>query len=55
MLTESKMPIEFWDEAGEYDVYVRNRTMAGPIVEGVIVLLEEAFTGETPSIDHLRV
>ena len=55
MLTESKMPIEFWDEAGEYDVYVRNRTMAGPIVEGVVVSPEEAFTGETPSIDHLRV
>jgi len=55
MLIESKMPIEFWDEAEEYDVYVRNRTIAGPIIERVIVSPEKTFTREIPLIDHLRI
>jgi hypothetical protein len=55
MLKEAGLPIEFWDEAVEYDAYVRNRTDTGPVIDGSVVSPHEAYTGETPSIDHLRV
>ena len=48
MLAEADLPIEFWDEAGEYDVYIRNRTQSGPAINGMIVSPQEAYTGETP-------
>ena len=55
MLEESGLPIEFWDEAGEYDAYVRNRTQTGPAIDGMIVSPFEAYIGLTPTIEHLKV
>ena len=54
LLTDSKMPLEFWDEAVEHDVQVRNKTDTGPTRNGKPVSPEEAYTGQTPSIDHIR-
>src|ERR1700712_1457584 len=48
------LPMEFWDEAVESDAYVRNRTSTGPTIDGCITSPEEAWTGLTPSIDHIR-
>lgn len=55
MLKDASLPIEFWDEAVEADTYMRNRTSTGPTIDGKQVSPEEAFTGKTPSIDHIRV
>lgn len=55
MIKEANLPLEFWDEAAEYDAYVRNRTDTGPVVDGSVVSPQEAFTGETPSIDHCKI
>jgi hypothetical protein len=55
MLKDAGLPIEFWDEAVEADTYMRNRTNTGPTIDGKQVSPEEAFTGKTPSIDHIRV
>ncbi|KAI1684896.1 Dimer-Tnp-hAT dimerization containing protein [Pyrenophora tritici-repentis] len=55
MLKDAGLPIEFWDEAVEADAYLRNRTSTGPTIDGKQVSPEEAFTGRTPSIDHIRV
>jgi hypothetical protein len=55
MLKDASLPIEFWDEAVEADTYMRNRTNTGPTIDGKKVSPEEAFTGKTPSIDHIRV
>lgn len=54
LLTDSQMPLELWDEAVEHDVYVRNRTDSGPKRNGQPVSPTEAYTGDTPSIDHIR-
>jgi hypothetical protein len=55
MLKDADLPIEFWDEAVEADTYMRNHTNTGPTIDGKQVSPEEAFTGKTPSIDHIRV
>ena len=55
MLKEASLPLEFWDEAVEHDAYVRNRTDTGPVIQGSVVSPQEAYTGKTPSIDHIRV
>ncbi|KAI1002917.1 hypothetical protein K3495_g5286 [Podosphaera aphanis] len=55
MLEDAKLPIEFWDEAVEADAYIRNRTPIGPIEDGKIKCPERTFSGEVPSIDHIRV
>jgi hypothetical protein len=55
MLKDANLPIEFWDEAAEADAYIRNRTASGPSVDGIQVSPEEAFSGERPTIDHIRV
>ncbi|KAI0991074.1 hypothetical protein K3495_g17113, partial [Podosphaera aphanis] len=55
MLEDAKLPIEFWDEAVEADAYIRNRTPIGPTEDGKILCPEWAFSGEIPSIDHIRV
>ena len=34
---------------------MRNRTDLGPIINGSVVSPQEAFTGATPSINHMRV
>ena len=55
ILKEAQLPLEFWDEAVEYDAYVRDRTDTGPVIDGNTVSPIEAYTGETPSVDHLRI
>ncbi|KAI1001412.1 hypothetical protein K3495_g6791 [Podosphaera aphanis] len=44
LLKDSDLPLEFWDEAVETNVYFRNRTQTGPLVDGVQISPEEAFT-----------
>lgn len=55
MLKEARLPMEFWDEAVEADAYLRNRTQTGPVIDGIQVSPEEAYTGNKPSIDHIRI
>ncbi|KAI1003944.1 hypothetical protein K3495_g4263 [Podosphaera aphanis] len=55
MLEDAKLPIEFWDEAMEADAYIRNRTPIGLIEDEKIKCPGWTFSGEIPSIDHIRV
>jgi hypothetical protein len=55
MLKDADLPLEFWDYAVQYDTYVRSRSPSGPLVDGVRISPDEAYTGERPSIDHIRV
>jgi hypothetical protein len=55
MLKDANLLAELWVEAAQADVYIRNRVLNGPIIDGLQVSLEEAFTGIKPSIKHLRV
>lgn len=55
MLKDADLPLEFWDWAVEADTYIRNRTSGGPLIDGLRISPEEAYTGEKPSIDHIRV
>jgi hypothetical protein len=55
MLKDADLPLEFWDWAVEADSYVRNRTPGGPLVDGIRLSPEEAYTGDKPSIDYIRV
>ena len=55
MIEDSGLPIEFWDEAALANAYLRNRTARGPVIDGRITCPEEAYTGNIPSIDHIRV
>ena len=53
MFKEAKLPLEFWDEAAMTDAYLRNRIATGLFNEKPCS--EEGYTGEKPSIDHIRV
>jgi hypothetical protein len=55
MLKDAGLPIEFWDEAVEADAHVRNRTGTGPFVGSRRISPEQAWSGQVPSIDHVRV
>ena len=55
MLEDARLPLEFWDEAVEADIYLRNRTDTGPIIDGRTVSPEGAWTGAIPEIDHIRI
>lgn len=55
MLQDSQMPVEFWPEALLAQIEVRNRLPNGPEIDGVRISPEEAFTGQVPSVNHLRV
>ncbi|KAI1006754.1 hypothetical protein K3495_g1463 [Podosphaera aphanis] len=54
MLEETQFQIDFWDEAVEADSYMRNRTGTGPTISNEKTSPMKAFTGQTPSIDHVR-
>ena len=54
MLKDAQLPNEFWPDALQTGVYLRNRTPSGPEVDGEVVTPEEAYTGLRPSIDHVR-
>ena len=53
MLKDSSLPNEFWPEAAKAGVYLRSRTSIK--LDGWLTTPEEAFTGQKPSVDHLRV
>ncbi|KAI0991385.1 hypothetical protein K3495_g16802, partial [Podosphaera aphanis] len=55
LLKDADLPLEFWDEAVETDVYIRNRIQTGPLKAGVQISPEEAFTGTRPDIGHIAV
>lgn len=55
MLKDSGLPNEFWPDAVRADVYLRNRTATGPEIDGQVVSPFEAYSGQKPSIDHVRV
>jgi hypothetical protein len=55
MLKDSGLPNEFWPDAVRADVYLRNRTATGPEIDGKVVSPVEAYTGQKPSVDHIRV
>lgn len=54
MLEDAQLPIEFWGETAEADVYMQNRTATGPRIDGQKTCPVTAFTGQVPSIDHIR-
>ncbi|KAI1005131.1 hypothetical protein K3495_g3095 [Podosphaera aphanis] len=55
LLKHSDLPLEFWSYAVEVDVYIRNRTQTGLLVDGVQISPEEAFTGIRPDNKHIAV
>ena len=55
MLKDADLPLEFWDWAVESDTFIRNRTSGGPLIDGLRISPEEAYTGDRPSVDHIRV
>ncbi|KAI0992923.1 hypothetical protein K3495_g15261, partial [Podosphaera aphanis] len=54
MIDDAELPIEFWDEAVEYDSYIRNRLPLGPTINGKLTSPIEAYTGVRPNVDHIR-
>jgi hypothetical protein len=55
MLNDAGLPLEFWDEAVTADIYWRNPTNTGPIIDRKTTSPEGAWTRVTPSINHIRV
>ncbi len=52
MLADAKLPQKFWAEALSTAVYLRNRSPTKS-VKGMTPF--EAWTGEKPKVDHLRI
>ena len=55
ILAEADLPIEFWPEAAQSDVYVRNRIGNSPEINRQLVSPYEAFNKIKPLINYLRV
>lgn len=55
LLDSQDLPIEFWDEAIEFDANIRNRLPFGPKVNGEITCPEQVYIGEKPDITKIRV
>ncbi|KAI0999167.1 hypothetical protein K3495_g9029 [Podosphaera aphanis] len=55
LLKDSDLPLEFWDEVVETDLYIQNRIQTGPLVGGVQISPEEAVTGIRPDIKHIAI
>ena len=55
ILKEADLPLEFWDKVVEHDAYIRNLTDTGPIIDGSVISLHEAYTGITPLINYIKV
>lgn len=55
LLKDAKMPPEFWVDACQAGIYVRNRIGNGPVVNDHMISPYEAFTGRVPNVDHIRV
>ena len=52
MMSDAKLPKRFWAEALSTAVYLRNRCLTKAVMEKTPY---QAFTGEKPSVSHLRV
>lgn len=52
MLADAKLPQKFWAEALSTAVYLRNRSPTKSVKE---MTPFEAWTGEKPKVDHLRI
>ena len=52
---EADLPLEFWNEAVEYDIYIRNRINTRLVIEGSVISPEEAFSRKILLIDQIRV
>jgi hypothetical protein len=50
MLKEVRLPLKFWDEAVEHDVYIRNCTNIGLDSDGINRSPAEGFTGTLPDL-----
>jgi hypothetical protein len=55
LLQEALLPAEFWDEAIEYDAYLRNCTATGPTLDENPTSPFQAYTGEKPSLENVKV
>ena len=55
MLKAQNLPLEFWDEAVEFDAYIRNRMPTGPTINGQLTSPELAYTGVMPDTKRIRV
>ena len=55
MLQNADLPLEFWPEADEANIYVRNRVAIDLVINDETTCLMEAWTSVKPLIDHLRV
>lgn len=52
MLSEKKIPKNIWLEAIDWTIYVLNRS---PTIVVKDQTLEEAWSGNKPSVEHLKV
>lgn len=55
MIKNAELLIEFWSEAEEADVYIRNRVVTDSIIDKNSITSMKTFTDVKPFIDHLRV
>jgi hypothetical protein len=54
MLQEAGFPLGFWDEAVEYNAYIRHCTNIGPDSNGINRSLTEVFIGILPDIEMCK-
>ncbi|KAG9246181.1 hypothetical protein BJ878DRAFT_566033 [Calycina marina] len=56
LLKNTNLPVEFWDEALEYDdAITRNCTAVGPLIDDEITSPIGAYIGQKPSINNIKV
>lgn len=55
LLKDGDLPVEFWDEAAEFDSHIRNCTAIGPTINGSITSPYQAYLGRKPNMDTTRV
>ena len=55
MIKKAELPIEFWVQAVETNVYLRNCTAIRPIIDGQSTTFKKAFTESKSFINHICV
>ena len=55
MIKKTELPIKFWVQAVETDVYLHNHTAIRLIIDGQSTTSEKAFTESKPFINHICV
>lgn len=55
MLKEADLPIEFWDEVGEYNAILRNITDTGSVIDGRVISSYKAYIGKIPDVSVIKV